>query len=1074
MHRENNLTIDTVVTTLYVLHTFHATVEGQVSVERDDHLKLLDDSNSYWWLIKVLKSDDIGYIPAEKPKITKEKNVSFNTPLFVFAEEPEDEFDEEESFEDCEGEYEESIENTAESVDEELNSEISNNEKINQQISDATPEIVNSVQNVTSDITQVVNSIPNSVKTIQNDNSTSEITQVVVEPEFNPPPTQVINSEPDPVLQQVVSFPAGTDKETPSLGSDFIDFSDEEEEERRFSNKANKFFGTDSSKFNISHEESRNSMDDKDEKRGSKSKKEKKEGGRFMNFFKRKSKKKDEDISPLPSQNSSNVLPKNKLKSGSSPIKIVQQHNQTEISNSNSPVYSILRIFAGKNILNTEESKILLLSPNTSVNNLIRQTLIRFKLNPDENWNDYYITVKESDGGQIQLMPNDNPLEIFNSLISSSSVPLPTVNRNSISSISSTLSIHEAIKASDSQNDANNSVCFFLNKKSKRGSRVAGEKKIRVRVLLYADDLPDHLRNKQVPRTSMSVPKHLAEKAARRRSCEEGKPKEKSVILSINATVRNTIEKAMDKFGIIEYGIDDFEKIPEIDEIPRYQLMMIVDGEEKLLHPTIILSSIFPSNQDPQHLSIDSLDSSFSFSLDSRVDIVTSIGAIRSSRVFSSKASKVRYSFIPTKGEEIDISDLIEDIWDNDEMLVTLNEGSEPIRSSMDSFKNSNQQSKMLALKNKKENRKSKTQDLDVLEKIVDNVQNNDSEAVQSLEERIGRVLNKVKTGKFGTDSISNVATTLRNLRKEENHMEGYITNESLIEISNPVSRTSPPISPESNHRTESFSSSRSSSSISAIQSDSDYSVESSLRIIPSLIIEEEEQESQLPYNSHNPHNSNNSYNSHSSYNSYSSYNSCISYDSNINSNININSININSVNIDSTNINSTNINSNINSTNISSNIDLTNINSNNRDPFKTRQRSESTTSNNSIKSYNSGNSTLNTSNISTPTQEAMPLTPPGIMPGRKQSTTSIESDWILSNDFGLQELIILARSEINILESKERSWLLINDPEKIFDMIETLEIREEVKEVFGGVNNELDKLEEELNQILDDAIRVF
>ncbi|CAG8748154.1 12588_t:CDS:2, partial [Racocetra persica] len=50
---------------VYALHTFHATVEGQANVVKGDSLSLLDDSNSYWWLVKVLPTDEIGYIPAE-------------------------------------------------------------------------------------------------------------------------------------------------------------------------------------------------------------------------------------------------------------------------------------------------------------------------------------------------------------------------------------------------------------------------------------------------------------------------------------------------------------------------------------------------------------------------------------------------------------------------------------------------------------------------------------------------------------------------------------------------------------------------------------------------------------------------------------------------------------------------------------------------------------------------------------------------------------------------------------------------------------------------------------------------
>ena len=50
---------------VYVLATFLATVDGQASVVKGDKLMLLDDSNSYWWLVRVLKSHAVGYIPAE-------------------------------------------------------------------------------------------------------------------------------------------------------------------------------------------------------------------------------------------------------------------------------------------------------------------------------------------------------------------------------------------------------------------------------------------------------------------------------------------------------------------------------------------------------------------------------------------------------------------------------------------------------------------------------------------------------------------------------------------------------------------------------------------------------------------------------------------------------------------------------------------------------------------------------------------------------------------------------------------------------------------------------------------------
>ena len=45
---------------VYALHTFVATVEGQANATKGDTMVLLDDSNSYWWLVKVVKDSSIG------------------------------------------------------------------------------------------------------------------------------------------------------------------------------------------------------------------------------------------------------------------------------------------------------------------------------------------------------------------------------------------------------------------------------------------------------------------------------------------------------------------------------------------------------------------------------------------------------------------------------------------------------------------------------------------------------------------------------------------------------------------------------------------------------------------------------------------------------------------------------------------------------------------------------------------------------------------------------------------------------------------------------------------------------
>lgn len=47
---------------VYALHTFIATVEGQANATKGDTMVLLDDTNSYWWLVRVVKDGSIGKI----------------------------------------------------------------------------------------------------------------------------------------------------------------------------------------------------------------------------------------------------------------------------------------------------------------------------------------------------------------------------------------------------------------------------------------------------------------------------------------------------------------------------------------------------------------------------------------------------------------------------------------------------------------------------------------------------------------------------------------------------------------------------------------------------------------------------------------------------------------------------------------------------------------------------------------------------------------------------------------------------------------------------------------------------
>lgn len=72
---------------VYALHTFVATVEGQANATKGDTMVLLDDSNSYWWLVRVVKDSSIGYLPAEHietpterlARLNKHRNIDLTT-----------------------------------------------------------------------------------------------------------------------------------------------------------------------------------------------------------------------------------------------------------------------------------------------------------------------------------------------------------------------------------------------------------------------------------------------------------------------------------------------------------------------------------------------------------------------------------------------------------------------------------------------------------------------------------------------------------------------------------------------------------------------------------------------------------------------------------------------------------------------------------------------------------------------------------------------------------------------------------------------------------------------------------
>lgn len=63
---------------VYALHTFTATVEGQANATKGEHMVLLDDSNSYWWLVRIVRDASIGSCAAPPFSLYIRRGVQVN------------------------------------------------------------------------------------------------------------------------------------------------------------------------------------------------------------------------------------------------------------------------------------------------------------------------------------------------------------------------------------------------------------------------------------------------------------------------------------------------------------------------------------------------------------------------------------------------------------------------------------------------------------------------------------------------------------------------------------------------------------------------------------------------------------------------------------------------------------------------------------------------------------------------------------------------------------------------------------------------------------------------------------
>ncbi|KXN88348.1 Tip elongation aberrant protein Tea4 [Leucoagaricus sp. SymC.cos] len=319
---------------------------------------------------------------------------------------------------------------------------------------------------------------------------------------------------------------------------------------------------------------------------------------------------------------------------------------------------SVIRVFAGKNLQTEATFKTALLNSSTIASDLVRQAIQRFRLPGGEDSNDYYLTVKQVEGGSYTILQDhENPLVVFETLVNEA-MEMPKVKRSSmgsISSISSNLSMHPAIKKLPMNDFTDDSaVKFYLNRKGEEGIEdsnlgheaddtlvaepFGGEQSVAVlgdtiiqsprsqyltvttgglspnvtqerfsspsirfavQLVIYRDDLPDDMMFH--PTTEAIVFKdQLREVEISVHALVNPHMRKKVFMFPKNVTVAEVIELGLERFGILEGVVDGGDEVE--DKLAkrgssgrvRYGLWISINGHDRELTPSSKVVDAFP------------------------------------------------------------------------------------------------------------------------------------------------------------------------------------------------------------------------------------------------------------------------------------------------------------------------------------------------------------------------------------------------------------------------------------------------------------------------------------------------
>ncbi|KAF9236451.1 hypothetical protein BU15DRAFT_50092, partial [Melanogaster broomeanus] len=309
------------------------------------------------------------------------------------------------------------------------------------------------------------------------------------------------------------------------------------------------------------------------------------------------------------------------------------------------PELSVIRIFAGRNVETEATFKTVLLNTSTTSSDLVRQAIQRFRLpaSEAEDAASYYLTIKQVEGSSAVLLSEEKPLGVFESLVEAA-MELPKVKRSSvgsISSISSNLSMHPAIKQL-SMNDFtdDSAVKFYLNKRSADGreSVITAEDgdetmyaetsretieavvspssavgvtlerfsspsfRFALQLIIYPEDLPEDMVFD--PLTEAIVFKDtLRDRTTSTASISSGvsqTQRRKVFTFPKNVTVAEVIELGLERFGILEGVVDGGDEVEDkltkrrSSTKVRYWLTTSTNGQERELSPSSRVVDAYP------------------------------------------------------------------------------------------------------------------------------------------------------------------------------------------------------------------------------------------------------------------------------------------------------------------------------------------------------------------------------------------------------------------------------------------------------------------------------------------------